>query len=227
MRHYAPRPLGHMHTSSSVYSSSINQSAYDLAAFTRRSIGGTNTLTTHQQSNPSESGRLIPRIRISDGTSIDWTDVDDISEDMHSSVNEYLNRRPTSLEDPPSKPNKSTTVKVDYTDASVFQNFKDSDPTNTKRQSEPLLYATGEVETRIVIKPLQTAYRIPQFREPKLPVVARKVNSGFEILPPGTFDTSSSDNLSIPTSQTLTKKQHRKIRSETIFGRSRHLFDGV
>ena len=71
-----------------------------------------------------------------------------------------------------------------------FQNFLHSDLDGTARQTVPLLSDVGEAGSQHMKQPLQVG---DPNRRSRQSLVVRKVNSGFEILRPGTFPRQTQD----------------------------------
>ena len=166
-------------------------SPVDARPFTERGRADLESLANHRRSHAAETGQLFPRVRYS-GVNGDWTQ--STSSSIHRTdsndgminhapwpLNETVNPFTTPLDTPPLEPM--------HTEAPSFQSFLDSAPVNVRRQSVPLLDEVGEVVPQASPQDspqaLQDADANCQLRRPSQ--VIRKVNSGFEILRPGTF----------------------------------------
>ncbi|MCJ1418510.1 hypothetical protein MMC32_004858 [Xylographa parallela] len=215
LHYYAPQRRGHMSTSSSVYSSSIFQSTIDQAPFTRDSIGDLDSLASHRRSHAAEIGQILPRIQVSNGGSGDWTSLMSNSSDREYRVDDSPIQIPDSPKERFRTQNRPTVVSTVGNPPS-FQSFLASDPLNVKRHSLPLLNNAQNV-TAEKGHPLQSTDANRQLRQQE---VMRKVNSGFEILRPGTLGArkNSTDSTSIRT-QKSPQKSHRKTKSESTTGR--------
>ena len=106
-----------------------------------------------------------------------------------------------------------------------FQSFVDSDPLITKRQLVPILPDIKVLELGGKNQPLQST---DANRLVKPPDVIRKVNSGFEILRPGTLgprkqssDTPASGN------RPISKRTSRKARAESFSTRASRFLEEV
>jgi len=215
--YYTPQRRGHMHTSSSVYSSSIFQSTIDQAPFTRHSIGDLDSLASHRRCHAAEIGQILPRIQVSNGGSGDWTSLISSSSDREYRTDDSPKRISGSPKDYSKTQNRSTIIPTAGNPPS-FQSFLDSDPSNVKRHTLPLHGNAESINTPERGQPLQITDANRQLRGQE---VMRKVNSGFEILRPGTLGTrkNSIDSTSIRT-QKSPQKSHRKTRSESTTGRN-------
>ena len=217
LHYYTPQRRGHMHTSSSVYSSSIFQSTLDQAPFSRNSIGDLDSLASHRRSHAAEISQILPRIQVSNGGSGDWTSLNSNSSDREYHADDSPKQILGSPKEHFKTPNHSTMVTTTG-NPPPFQSFLDSDPRNVKRHTLPLLNSTDGIDPVEKGHPLQCTDANRQLRQPD---VIRKVNSGFEILRPGTLGArkNSTDGTSNRT-QKQPQKSHRKTRSESTAGRS-------
>ncbi|MCJ1385028.1 hypothetical protein MMC17_008146 [Xylographa soralifera] len=216
LHYYTPQRRGHMSTSSSVYSSSIFQSTIDQAPFTRNSIGDLDSLASHRRSHAAEIGQILPRIQVSNGGSGDWTSLMSSSSDREYHADDSPKQIPDSPKDHFRTQNRSTIITT-IGNPPTFQSFLDSDPLNAKRHTLPLL-ENAEIDTAEKSQPLQRTDANRQLRQQD---VIRKVNSGFEILRPGTLGArkNSTDSTSICTQKSL-QKSHRKTKSESTTRRT-------
>ncbi|MCJ1400178.1 hypothetical protein MMC11_003382 [Xylographa trunciseda] len=216
LHYYTPQRRGHMHTSSSVYSSSIFQSTVDQAPYTRHSIGDLDSLASHRRIHAAEIGQILPRIQVSNSGSGDWTSLMSSSSDREYNSDDTPQQMSSSPKDHFKTQNRSTIVTTNGNPPS-FQSFLDSDPVNVKRHTLPLLDNAERNVTAEKGHPLQSTDANRQLRQQE---VMRKVNSGFEILRPGTLGTrkNSTDSTSIRT-QKSPQKSHRKTRSESTTGK--------
>ena len=211
-----PQRLGHMSTSSSVYSSSIFQSPMDQAPFSRNSIGDLDSLASHRRSHAAEIGQILPRIQVSNGGSGDWTSLMSSTSDRECHATDGLKQVSGSPMDHYKTQNCFTTVTT-IGSPPTFQSFLDSDPLNAKRHTLPLLDNAEKYNTTEKGQPLQSTDANRQVRQQD---VMRKVNPGFEVLRPGTLGArkNSTDSTSIRT-QKMVQKAHRKTKSDSTTGR--------
>ncbi|MCJ1284757.1 hypothetical protein MMC26_004093 [Xylographa opegraphella] len=218
--YYTPQRLGHMSTSSSVYSSSIFQSTIDQAPFSRHSIGDMDSLASHRRSHAAEIGQILPRIQVSNGGSGDWTSLMSSSSDKEYNADDSPKQVSGSSKEYFKTANRSTIVST-IGNPPIFQSFLDSESLDAKRHTLPLLNDVGRDDTAEKGHPLRSTDANRQLRQQD---VMRKVNSGFEVLRPGTLGTrkNSSDSTSIRTQKPV-QKSHRKTQSESTTGRKSQL----
>lgn len=229
--HYVPqRPHQSESHSPDVGFEAVHLSPVDARPFTETGRIDLRSLAHHRRSHAAETGQLLPRVRYS-GVSGDWTqlasssfapaDPDDRTVD-HTSW--QLNEARYPLDTPL---NKSAQDSM-HIDAPSFQSFLESAPANIRNQSVPLLYGAEEVvpqaSQRSSSQVLQDADANSQSRVPSH--VIRKVNSGFEILRPGTFDSSRQSSDITDGRHDLeagdkrqSKRLHKKRRTESLVSR--------
>ena len=216
LHYYMPQRLGHMSTSSSVYSSSIFQSPIDQAPFSRHSIGDLDSLASHRRSHAAEIGQILPRIQVSNGESGDWTSMMSSSSDREYHADDSPKQVSTSPKDHFNTQNRST-IFTTIENPPTFQSFLDSDPLNAKRHTLPLLDVAERNGMAEKGQPLQSTDANRQLRQQE---VMRKVNSGFEVLRPGTLGArkNSTDSTIVHTQKSL-QRSHRKTKSDSTAGR--------
>jgi len=174
-------------------------------------------------------GQLWPRGRLSSRNSADWSSVYSQPSERGLPTEQEPRRLPVIPQShtPAGSPGAATELE----EPPSFQSFLDAHPLNTKRQSIPLLGNGEELEVEEKAQPLHSTDANRQLR---LPNLARRVNSGFEILPAGTFGPrrQSSDATEIRpvydgSSKRPATKLHKKNRSESISGRNSTFIETV
>lgn len=211
--HYVPPRPGHLRTSSSVYSASIYPGPMDSTPYSRHSFGDVDSLASHRRSHAADISKILPRIRVADSGSGDWTSMVSSSSDRDYYNDDSPQKANTSPKDP-----FKTPIRSDIAEPPSFQSFLDTDPHNLKRQSAPLLDSGEEINPTPRGHPLQST---DANRRLKQPDVIRAVNSGFEILRPGTLGTlKMSAEAAIIRNQRPPRKLHRKTRSESTTWKS-------
>ena len=175
-------------------------------------------LTNHRRSHAAEIGQLLRRDRAG-GASGDWTSTRSLSADRSKSFDVFPGINATAPEEPFTASATVPATESDPAEPPTFQSFLDSDPTNTQRHSIPLMDYVGEKEPKDIVQPLQNGNANRQLRQSQ---VVRKINSGFEILQPGTLDRArqSSDIADVKPefehgSKRQSKKLHKKNPSES------------
>lgn len=205
-------------------------SPVDNRPFTETGRIDLRSLANHRRSHAAETGQLLPRVRHT-GVSGDWNQLASSSfhrADLNYRTNSYnswpLNETRNSFD----TPLNSSALEPMHTEAPSFQSFLESAPANLRKQSVPLLDPAEEVVPRASLRDSQQVLRDAdansQLRMSSQ--VIRKVNSGFEILRPGTLVSSrpSSDitdgrhNLEAGDKR-FSKKLHRKRRTESFASR--------
>ena len=161
----------------------------------------------------------------------DWTSTRSLSADRSGSFDVFSGIKTTAPEDPFTASIMSPVNETDPAEPPTFQSFLDSDPTNTQRHSIPLMDYVGEKGVQDIVQPLQNGNSNRQLRQSQ---VVRKINSGFEILQPGTLDRArqSSDIADIRPefdhgSKRPSKKLHKKNPSESPTKRLSHFVEEV
>lgn len=143
-------------------------------------------LTSHRLSHAAETGQLLPRVRRS-GASGDWTASGrptSQSQDTGHYFGSYRPRSENESRDPFATPRLSVAPDDAIYQPPSFQDFVDNTPV-TAQQSYPLLQAAelgDRHENRHVLQFADANQKLQPSRN------VRKVNSGFEVLPSGTFD---------------------------------------
>ncbi|CAI6246176.1 unnamed protein product [Periconia digitata] len=196
-----------------------------------------NLLQSHRMSHVAETGQLTPRVR-RPGHSGEWASVADKRAPPEiASANgvDYF----VPQQKPPSPPPPTTTSKEAFI-SSVSHSTQDSHPTNNERQAVPLLetYAARPFYLPDVYQPRgpgqQPSYdEIPievqtQQNNARSDQVLRKVNSGFEILRPGTFAPPSPEEAAeTPATQKRQSKRLQKKRTNSAGSRTSHFVEQV
>lgn len=229
--HYVPRrpPQTDFH-SSGVGIEAVHLSPVDARPFTETGRVDLRSLADHRRSHAAETGQLLPRVRNTD-MSGDWTQLALSSVHRAEPSDRMVNHTSWPLKEaksPLATPLNTSALQSMHTEAPSFQSFLDSAPANVRKQSIPLLDAAEEVvphaSPRDNSQVLHDADPNSQMRMP--PQVIRKVNSGFEILRPGTFVSSRQSNNITNASYELedgdkrqSNRLHKKRRTESLAGR--------
>jgi len=142
--------------------------------------------TSHRLSHAAETGQLLPRVRRG-GVSGDWTAESRPTSQPQDTGHYFGSHRPRSANesrDPFATPRVSVAPDDAIYQPPSFQDFVDNTPVTTQ-QSYPLLQA-AELGDRHEHRHVLQLADANQMLQPSRNV--RKVNSGFEVLPSGTFD---------------------------------------
>lgn len=202
----------------------------DARPFTETGRVDLRSLANHRRSHAAETGQLLPRVRNTD-VSGDWTQLALSSLNRADPNDRTANHTSWPLKEarnPSDTPLNTSALQSIHTEAPSFQSFLDSAPANLRKQSVPLLDAPEEdgahASRRDSSQVLQDADANSQLRMPS--EVIRKVNSGFEILRPGTFVSSrqSSDTTDggydfEAGDKRHSKRLHKKRRTEFVTAR--------
>ena len=229
--HYVPqRPHQSESRSSSAGLEAVHLSPVDARPFTETGRIDLRSLANHRRSHAAETGQLLPRVRHTD-VSGDWSQLAFSSihrADPNDRTASHTSWPLNEASNPLDTPFNASAIEPRHTEAPSFQSFLDSAPTNIRKQSVPLLDAAEEAVPRASLRDhqqvLQDADANSQLRIPSQ--VIRKVNSGFEILRPGTFVSSrqSSDitdgrhDLEAGDKR-FSKRLHKKRRTESFAAR--------
>lgn len=217
--HYVPQRPDHVSTFFSI-SCPANQGSVDDLPYTGRIGGGLDASANPPQSRAAEMGQLWPRGRFSSRNSADWSSVYSQPSERGLPIEQEPPRTPVipQIHTPAGSRGAAAELEVPPS----FQSFLDTHPLNMKRQSVPLLGNGAQLAVEEKTQPLHSTDANRQLR---LPNVARKVNSGFEILPAGTFGPrrQSSDATEVRpvydgSNKPSAAKLHKKNRSESISG---------
>lgn len=182
--------------------------------FNKNSEKELESLANHRRSHAAEIGQLHRRDRAT-GASGDWTSTRSLSADRSSSFDVFPGVNTTPPENPFTTSTTNPVNEADPAEPPTFQSFLDSDPTNTQRHSIPLMDYVGEREPQDIFQPLQNGNANRQLRQSQ---VVRKINSGFEILQPGTLDRArqSSDIVDVkPEFEQWSKRQSKKLQKKS------------
>ena len=208
--HYVPRKSNHTSTFLSPSYTSTNSSPVDDLPFTGHALGDLRPLGTHRQIYSAETSQLLPRIRAS-VTSSDWTSVYSLPSERDIPMN---HGQPQSSNLTMQTQDHTADAIGHFVEPASFQSSVDSDPLSNKRQSAPLLSSATVLDLEEKSQPLKST---DANRQAKPPDVIRKVNSGFEILRPGTLGPrkQSSDTSDAGNRQT-SKRTYKKPRAESF-----------
>ncbi|KAI9869527.1 MAG: hypothetical protein M1830_005425 [Pleopsidium flavum] len=186
--HYVPKRPAQAKVQSSMTSpvEAIHLAPIDSLPFTESRRGNLDSLANHRVSHAAETGQLLPRVRRS-GLNGDWTGSSQTPSRLSATGDYYTPYRP-----PPAN-NSQSSFATSYPfrasemvtpEAPSFQSFIDNQPI-TAQQSDPLLQGAVGVSNHDHAHVLQSADANQRLRRS---THSRRVNSGFEILPTGTFD---------------------------------------
>ncbi|KAL9120217.1 MAG: hypothetical protein Q9187_003231 [Circinaria calcarea] len=209
-RHYVPLPPHNTDNSTEPRQSASHQGFDEAPPSIYNSDKELESLANHRKSHAAEMGQLLRRDRTG-GANDDWTSTRSLSADRSNSFDFFPGVKITAPEDPFTTPAKIPVNEPDPAEPPTFQSFLDSDPTNTQRHSIPLMDYVVEKEHQDVAQPLQNGNTNQQLRQSQ---VVRKINSGFEILQPGTLDRArqGSDITDVkPEFEYGNKRQSRKL----------------
>ncbi|PVH96422.1 hypothetical protein DM02DRAFT_535378 [Periconia macrospinosa] len=197
-----------------------------------------NLLQSHRMSHVAETGQLTPRVR-RPGHSGEWASVADKRGAPEvataNGVDYFVPQQKT-----PSPPPLSTSPPKDAPIHSASYSTQDGHVTNGERQAVPLLetYAARPFYLPDVYQPRGPGQQ-PSYDEIPIEVqtqqnngrdsqVLRKVNSGFEILRPGTFAPPSPDEpMEAPATQKRQSKRLQKKRTNSQGSRTSHFVEQV
>lgn len=197
-----------------------------------------NLLQSHRMSHVAETGQLTPRVR-RPGHSGEWASVADKRATSEiattNGVDYFVPQQKT-----PSPPPLSTSPPKNAPIASVSHPSQDGHAINTERQAVPLLetYAPRPFYLPDVYQPHGPGQQ-PSYDEIPIEVmteqnntrntqVLRKVNSGFEILRPGTFAPPSPEEA--PEEPITPKRQSKRLqkkRTNSEGSRTSHFVEQV
>ncbi|KAF2639861.1 hypothetical protein P280DRAFT_51358 [Massarina eburnea CBS 473.64] len=195
-------------------------------------------LQSHRMSHVAETGQLTPRVR-RPGNSGEWASVADRKTlpeiTTANGVDYFMPQQKTPSPPPPAVPTNDVPV------PSASRPTQDSNAANQARHAVPLLetYATRPFYLPDVYQPRGPAH---QFSYDEMPIevatqqnnresqsqVLRKVNSGFEILRPGTFPPPSpEEEKATPDSSKRQSKRLQKKRTTSNGSRTSHFVEQV
>ncbi|KAH7130587.1 hypothetical protein B0J11DRAFT_255252 [Dendryphion nanum] len=184
-----------------------------------------NLLQSHRLSHVAETGQLTPRVR-KPGTSAEWAST---AENMRSpqeivstnGVDYFVPQQKTPSPPPPAFP--TSPEELPATSSSMFN---DAHSSNQARQGVPLLetYAPQSSQAPRSYQPRGPQYEYEHEEESPYTVVqteqnqrdsnvVRKVNSGFEILKPGTFGEPTSPEEEQPSEKRQSKRLQKRRKS--------------
>ncbi len=133
------------------------------------------SLRTHRLSHAAETGQFVPRTRWSNSVPTQAPPIEqgDYFHSRLSSAREAMDTNPFAT------PGDVLTSRTPYVDASSQQDLRISK--SEQQQAKPLLHQQQPDESMV-------NHQYTDFNHPsRQSRSARKVNSGFEVLPPGTF----------------------------------------
>jgi len=174
-------------------------------------------LQTHRMSHVAETGQLTPRVR-KPGNSGEWASVADNQISSINGVNYFVPQKT------PSPPLAATQEEPTATYASNYS--QDGHASNQAKQGVPLMesYAPKAAFYPDTYEPRgpqhqysydEVPYEVNTDQNQRDNQVARKVNSGFEILKPGTFAPPTPEELELAERRQSKKLQKKRRSSET------------
>ncbi|KAF2833127.1 hypothetical protein CC86DRAFT_389487 [Ophiobolus disseminans] len=174
-------------------------------------------LQTHRMSHVAETGQLTPRVR-KPGSSGEWASVADNQMSSINGVSYFVPQKT------PSPPLPATEEEPLATYAS--HHTQDSYTSNQSKQGVPLMesYAPKAAFYPDTYEPRgpqhqysydEVPYEVNTDQNQRDSQVARKVNSGFEILKPGTFAPPTPEELELAEHRQSKKLQKKRRSSET------------
>jgi len=186
--HYIPKRPSHVRFQPSMSSpfEAVHLTPIDSLPFTQGGRSELESLTSHRLSHAAETGQLLPRVR-RNGASGDWAASSrppSQPQDTGDYVASYRPQSANEARNPFANPRVSVARDEVIYEPPSFQDFVDNTPV-TAQQSYPLLQA-AEVRDGHEHKDVLQSADANQLLQPSR--IVRKVNSGFEVLPSGTFD---------------------------------------
>ena len=177
------------------------------------------SLATHRRSQVAEAGQLVPRKyrNRSSGASSDWESTRSLTNERHiiADYNVSSDSSPPHEDSNPFiTPLNSPVLGSSPNEPPSFSSFLESDPANPAKQSVRLL--DGAEELKFEEAKASSSFDTPQACRQSH--VIRKVNSGFEILQPGTFESQrqNNDEASGNQGQPEEKRPPRKLQKKKI-----------
>ena len=231
-RHYIPRRPDESKISNSVNYRGVHSGPVHVRHNSDGGWGRPEINANWQHDYGVQPSQIYPH-RQSNGN-VDHLTLTGSGSDVKSDLSEYDASRnpsfPNRTVDSSPVPASALVHDYDPLEPSSFQEFLESDPGNLKRQTIPLLIERDDAPSKSEVQPLQNGDPNRQARQSQ---VVRKVNSGFEILRPGTFYTrrQSSENSDagpeLENGDKASPKRLRKKRGESITGRTPQLSEEV
>jgi hypothetical protein len=174
-------------------------------------------LQSHRMSHVAETGQLTPRVR-KPGTSGEWASV---AEHQISSANGVSYFMPQKT---PSPPLPAIVDQPREREASTSMPTQDGHATNESKQGVPLMesYAPKAAYYPDTYQPRgpqhqysydEVPYEVNTDQNQRDTQILRKVNSGFEILRPGTFQPPTPEEVELAEGRQPGKKLQKKRRS--------------
>ena len=185
--HYIPKRPSHVRFQPSVSSplDVVHLRPIDSLPLSENGRGDLESLASHRLSHAAETGQLIPRVRRTE-VSGDWTTTSrppSQLQDTGDSLRSYTRSRNESG-NPFVTPRVSVAPDEVMYEPPSFQDFVDNTPITTL-QSHPLRQAAEHRDDHAHRQVLQSADANKLLQSS---TTVRKVNSGFEVLPSGTFE---------------------------------------
>lgn len=194
-------------------------------------------LQSHRMSHVAETGQLTPRVR-RPGNSGEWASVANnvVSPEQRASaqgVDYFVPRQKTPS---PPLPVSYLNALEDYSSNSAATSTQDSHASNEARQAVPLLETyqprgPHDYEEEAAGHPYAMATIQNQPENQRHDPVLRKVNSGFEILRPGTFNINTSptedDEEAGRVEKRHSKKLQKKRRNSSSASKTSHFVEQI
>jgi hypothetical protein len=174
-------------------------------------------LQSHRMSHVAETGQLTPRVR-KPGNSGEWASVADNQISSVNGVNYFMPQKT------PSPPLPAVTSQPQERQQTASHYTQDSHASNEAKQGIPLMesYAPKAAYYPTTYEPRgpqhqysydEVPYEVNTDQNQRDTQILRKVNSGFEIMRPGTFVTPTPEELELAESRQQGKKLQKKRRS--------------
>jgi len=177
-------------------------------------------LQSHRMSHVAETGQLTPRVRKPGNQGGDWPPVADNQISSLNGVNYFVPQKT------PSPPLPSTADQVDNVGVSTSSGQSQDDATaNRARQPVSLMesYVPKAPYYPDTYQPRgphhqysydEVPYEVPTHQNQRDDQVLRKVNAGFEILKPGTFQPPTPEELDLAEKRQSKKLQKKRRTSD-------------
>jgi hypothetical protein len=175
-------------------------------------------LQSHRMSHVAETGQLTPRVR-KPGNSGEWASVADNQISSVNGVNYFMPQKT------PSPPLPAIIDPPQDLEPTARQHVQDSHPANEAKQGVPLMesYAPKAAYYPDTYQPRgpnhqysydEVPYEVNTEQNQRDTQILRKVNSGFEILRPGTFAAPSPEEHELADAKQGKKLQKKRRSSE-------------
>jgi hypothetical protein len=189
----------------------IRPASYQVAVDPRTDL---DLLQSHRMSHVAETGQLTPRVR-KPGNSGDWASVADNQTSSANGVSYFM---------PQKTPSPPYPAAVEERRPAASHYTQDGQASNDPKQGIPLMesYAPRAAYLPDTYQPKgphhqysydEVPYEVNTEQNQRESQILRKVNSGFEIMRPGTFAAPTPEELELAERQQHGKKLQKKRRS--------------